>query len=143
MKFLQTIIEGFVGFVMRNPLLVLILFLIGFGAPSVVKGIALFILYTCLSVFILFAVFAFWFNYKIRKAQRRMGRQFEQQGAWGYRTTDGRTGGGAQGGFGGFSSRPKNPSEGEVRVHHTGPQPEKRISDDVGDYVDFEETKQK
>ncbi len=125
---------------MNNPFLMLILLVLLVGAPSLAKGITLFILYSLLSVFILFIIVAFWFDYKVRKAQREMGRQFEQQGAWGYRRTDG-THSGAQGGFGGFGSRPKNPTEGEVRVHQTGNTPEKRISNDVGDYVDFEETK--
>lgn len=31
--------------------------------------------------------------------------------------------------------------EGEVKVYSTGQQQEKRISEDVGDYVDFEEVK--
>ena len=32
--------------------------------------------------------------------------------------------------------------EGRVSVHPTSEQPQKRVSDDVGDYVDFEEVKQ-
>ena len=32
--------------------------------------------------------------------------------------------------------------EGEVRLHKTSAAPEKRISTEVGDYVDFEETKE-
>ena len=31
--------------------------------------------------------------------------------------------------------------EGEVRVHRTSGEPEKRVSKDVGDYIDFEEEK--
>ena len=31
--------------------------------------------------------------------------------------------------------------EGEVKVYRTSETPEKRVSEDVGDYVEFEETK--
>ncbi len=129
--------EGLVNYVKRNPLWVLFLILIVVGAPNVAKGITLFVLYTCLSILILFVILSFWFTWRVRKAQREMGREFERQGFWGYRSQGGTQSGG-QGGFGGYASRP---AEGEVRVHKTGDTPEKRISNDVGDYVDFEETK--
>ena len=49
-------------------------------------------------------------------------------------------------GFGGFGSpfaeQPRKEREGEVKVHKTPGMPEKRVSKDVGDYVDFEEEKQ-
>ena len=49
-------------------------------------------------------------------------------------------------GFGGFGSpfaeQPRKEREGEMKVHKTPGTPEKRVSKDVGDYVDFEEEKQ-
>jgi hypothetical protein len=50
------------------------------------------------------------------------------------------------GGFsGGFSERARrtnnNPNEGDVKIITTSEQPQKRVNDNVGDYVDFEEVK--
>ena len=41
-----------------------------------------------------------------------------------------------------FAERERRGREGEVRVHKTAGTPEKRVSKDVGDYVDFEEEKE-
>lgn len=37
----------------------------------------------------------------------------------------------------------RNPNEGEVKIYTTSEQPQKRVSDQVGDYVEFEEVKPK
>ena len=42
-----------------------------------------------------------------------------------------------------FADRERRGREGEVRVHRTAGTPEKRVSKDVGDYVDFEEEKER
>ena len=46
-------------------------------------------------------------------------------------------------GFGSpFAGEPRKGREGEVKVYKTSETPEKRVSRDVGDYVEFEETKE-
>jgi hypothetical protein len=51
-----------------------------------------------------------------------------------------------QGGFYGRTNTQSDygrSAEGEVRVHTTSEQPQKRVNENVGDYVDFEEVKEK
>lgn len=67
------------------------------------------------------------FRYRIRRAMRdadERGEEFK-----GYTRN-----------FGGYqnTSRPRNPDEGKVRIKDST-QPKKRVSDDVGEYVDFKE----
>ncbi len=123
MNVLTAIINGIAGFVRRNPLLILIILVLAVGAPAVLKGIALFILYGMLGVIIIILAFVLWVRWNMRQARRRMDEQ-------GYR------------GFGSASGQTQKRREGEVRVHRTADTPEKRVSKDVGDYVDFEETKE-
>lgn len=67
------------------------------------------------------------FRYKVRKAQREASERGEEFRGYTWR-------------FGGFqnTSRPSNPNEGRVRVDG-GTTTKKRVSDDVGEYVDFKE----
>ena len=67
------------------------------------------------------------FRYKIRKAQREAQERGEEFRGYTWN-------------FGGYqnTSRPRNPEEGKVRVK-TAPKTTKRVSNDVGEYVDFKE----
>lgn len=129
MKFLTAIIDALVGFVQRNPLTVLLIILLAVGAPALLRGIALFVLYFLLGIVLLGAVAALYFRWRINKVRRQMEEQFGEFAG--------------QDPFGGpFTGRqPKR--EGEVKVYKTAETPEKRVSKNVGDYVDFEETKEK
>ena len=133
MKFILAIIDSLVGFVQRNPLTTLVILVLAIGAPALLKGIALFILYFLMGI-ILLAVAAFlffrWRIYKVRKQmEEQFGEGFGQQGQ-------------ARDGFGSpFAEEPRKQREGEVKVHKTSETPEKRVSKDVGDYVEFEEEK--
>ena len=64
-----------------------------------------------------------------REMEERFGREFGPERPGGFRQ-----------GFGGGA--PRTPREGEVKVRRTSGAPEKRVAEDVGDYVDFEETKE-
>lgn len=133
MRFLTDIIDTLAGFVQRNPLTVLVIVILAIAAPAVLKGIALFILYFLMGLILLILALVLLFRWRIYKARKQMEEQFGRGGF------DPR-----QGGFGSpFSQEepPRNSREGEVRVHRTPGAPEKRVSKDVGDYIDFEEEK--
>lgn len=76
------------------------------------------------------------FRYRMRKIQQQMNEQGAQQGAQ-YRTYTWHFGGGHQSAEKTNSSQ-ANRNEGRVRVE-TSVKPQKRVNDDVGEYVDFEE----
>lgn len=123
MRFLAAILDALVAFVQRNPLFVLCVVVLALAAPSLLKGVAAFVLYMFLGFFLLIGILLLLlFRWRIYRVQRGMEEQFGR----GFRTGD------ASG---------QRRREGDVRVHKTGGVPEKRISRDVGDYVDFEETK--
>jgi hypothetical protein len=70
--------------------------------------------------------------YRVRRMSRKMEdqarEQSQQRGFYGRTNT--------QSDYG-------RSAEGEVRVHTTSEQPQKRVNENVGDYVDFEEVKEK
>ena len=71
----------------------------------------------------------------LMKQAQRMQRQMEEQfGAGGF-------GAGYGSGRGARTEGSSRQQEGEVKVYRTSETPEKRVSEDVGDYVEFEETK--
>ncbi len=120
MEFLKAIIDAAVGFVRRNPLLCLLILFLAIAAPAVLKGIAVFVLYFILGMLLLGAVAVFMLRWRLRRLQREMEERF---------------------GPGAGASSERNAGEGEVRVYRTADAPRRRVADDVGDYVDFEETK--
>lgn len=132
MNFLLAIIDSIVEWVRRNPLTCMLLVMIAVFAPSlfgaIFIGIAIVIL--LLLAIPIFGIF------KLRRMSRKMEEQArqQQQGFGGYQ----------QQGFGQQrQSRNRNTNEGEVKVYATEEATEKRVSDDVGEYVDFEEVKNK
>lgn len=125
MLFLTAIIDALVAFVRRNPLFCLLLVVLAVGAPALLRGIAVFILYFILAILMLGLLAAFMLRWRLTRMQRRMEEQFRQGGT-----------------FRGTYGEPRQPAqEGEVKVHRTAEAPEKRVAHGVGDYVDFEETK--
>lgn len=138
MKFLMAIVDSLVAFVQRNPLTVLVILLLALVAPALLKGIATFVLYVILGFLLAGVLLLLLFGWRVRSMQRRMEEQLNEQfGRSGQRN--------ASSGRGGFRSSRGNASsrrrEGEVHVYETSDRPEKRVSEDVGDYVDFEETR--
>ena len=124
MNFLTAIIDSLVAFVRRNPLTVLV----------ILRGLATVILYLVLGFVLFIVVVLLMMRWRLYKVQQQVRRQFEEQQR---RTESGSSH------FGPFGRRTQSPSEGEVKIRHTGSKSEKRIADDVGDYVEFEETKEK
>lgn len=121
-KLWNSIVEGF----KNTPLFVFIILAILVTAPSLLG----YMLYAILGLIILgvaaFGILA----WRMQRVQREVMDQFRKQGEksghqqYSYR-----------------SSRRKAQNEGDVSIHATTAMPEKRISDDVGEYVDFKEEK--
>ena len=127
MNFLSAIIDSFLGFVSRNPLTTIIIVMLLVFAPSVfgvlfIGVIVLLFLTLAIPAFLLF---------RLRRASRICLEQarHESQQSYSHREY-------TQQGY----SQPK--SEGDVKVHATTQQPQKRVNDNVGDYVEFEEVKE-
>ena len=137
MNFFTAIIDSLAGFVQRNPLTTLLIVILALGAPALLKGIALFILYFLMGIVVLAIVLMLVFRWRIYKVRKQMEEQFGE--GFGHHTR----GGSRQRNSGSpFAERERRGREGEVRVHKTAGTPEKRVSKDVGDYVDFEEEKE-
>ena len=127
MNFLSAIIDSFLGFVSRNPLTTIIIVMLLVFAPSVfgvlfIGVIVLLLLTLAIPAFLLF---------RLRRASRNFQERtrHESQQSYSRRKYN-------QQGY----SQPK--SEGDVKVHATTQQPQKRVNDNVGDYVEFEEVKE-
>ena len=137
MNFLTAIINALVGFVQRNPLTVLVILILAIAAPALLKGVALFFLFVVMSILILAVALILVFRWRMNKVRRQMEEQFGE--GFGEQTRGGfrqRNSGSP------FAERERRGREGEVRVHKTAGTPEKRVSKDVGDYVEFEEEKE-
>ena len=106
MNFILAIIDSLVGFVQRNPLTTLLIVILALGAPALLKGIALFILYFLMGLVILVVVLMLAFRWRIYKVRKQMEQQFgegfgQQSGPKGF------------GGFGSpFAEQPRKEREG-------------------------------
>lgn len=110
MNFILAIIDSLAGFVQRNPLTMLLIVILALGAPALLKGIALFILYFLMGLVILVVVLMLAFRWRIYKVRKQMEQQFGE----GFGQQSGPKG------FGGFGS-PLNPGNArEARVEGCG-----------------------
>lgn len=131
MRYLLAIIDSLAGFVQRNPMTVLVILLLAIGAPAVLKGIALIILYFVMGLLVFVLVGILLLRWQMNRVRRQMEERFgtgqrPQGGSW----QNAR-----------HAGRQSSAREGEVHVHRTSQTPEKRVSESVGDYIDFEEEK--
>ena len=105
MRFLTEIVDALAGFVQRNPLTVLLVVVLAVGAPALLKGIALFILYFFMGLLLLVVAGLLFFRWRVCKMRREMeerfGREFGPERPGGFRQ-----------GFGGGA--PRTPREGET-----------------------------
>ncbi len=153
MNIFTIIFDSIVGFIRRNPLTITIIIMVAIFAPSLF-GAALIGLLIGALLLLLIPLFVFWRLYRqARRIEREGGKA---KGGFGdfhtfFDGVGGDNRGGywnsrrGRGGFGGFSrgfnNTQQNPNEGDVKVYTTSEQPQKRVNDNVGDYVDFEEVK--
>lgn len=128
MNFLIGIIDALVGFVRRNPLLALLVAVLALGAPALLRGIAIFILYFIMTLLVLGVAIALYLRWRLARVRREMEERFGASGAQGFGPDFGR------------GPRGDARREGDVEVRRTADVPEKRVASDVGDYVEFEET---
>ena len=122
MNFLSAIIDSFLGFISRNSLTTIIIVMLLVFAPSFFGALLIGVV---VLVLILLAIPLFML-FRLRRASRNFQEQARHESQQGY----------SQQGY----SQPK--SEGDVKVHTTPQQPQKRVNDNVGDYVEFEEVKE-
>ena len=122
MNLILWIIDAIVGFVRRNPIFCLVVLILALGAPSLLAGIASLILYIILGIVVAMVVVSLVLRWRIGKLTDDFRQQQQQQ----YRN----------------SQQYGRSREGDVSIRIDPEQTEKRISDDVGDYVDFVEEKE-
>ena len=127
MEFINRLVDSFVAFVRRNPILCLFILLMALASPSMVAGVFKVILYIVMFFILMMLLGGLYLNYRIK----RLRRQAEDQMRGGNGTYSRST-------YREYGNQPKQPREGEVSVHQTEPK-EKKINSNVGDYVDFED----
>lgn len=76
MKYLMAVIDALVGFVQRNPLTVLVILILALGAPALLKGIALFILYFIMGFVLLLVAGVLLFRWRIYRCAKGDGGAF-------------------------------------------------------------------
>ncbi|MFR9533392.1 MAG: DUF4834 family protein [Rikenellaceae bacterium] len=113
------------------------LIFIAIASPSLFFGALQVIFYIVAGIVILLMILSLIFRAKIRRMQREMEERMGQG--------TGHSQGSSQtyGSFFGGQSRSRNQSDDDVKVYKQSGTGEKKISEDVGDYVDFEEVKEK
>lgn len=129
MNFLFAIIDSIVEWIRRNPLTCMLLVMVAVFAPSLFG--AMFIAIGVVALLLLAIPIIGLF--KLRRMSRRMEEQSRQQGF----------GQGFSGNNFSGQSHTRSSNEGEVKIYTTDEANEKRVSDNVGEYVDFEEVKNK
>ena len=124
MNFLFEIIDSIVEWIKRNPLTCILLVMIAVFAPGLYGAIFIGIGIVVLLLLAIPIIGIF----KLRRMSRKIEDEARQQQ-----------------GFGGFAgqNRTRTSNEGEVKVYTTEEATEKRVNDKVGEYVDFEEVKNK
>lgn len=136
MNFLIGLIQGAVDLIRRNPLTFLVILLLAVAAPSVLVGVAGFILYLLLALFVLGLILVLALRWRLARLRREM----EREGADSARRTRTYTYTWRSGGSGRRTTA-STEEAGDVRIYKTDRTPEKRVSQEVGEYVDFEEVK--
>lgn len=130
MNFLSALIDSIIDFVRRNPLMTTLIIMLMVFAPSAfgvlfIGIMVVLLLLLAIPIFLLF---------RLRRASRHIeeeARRASQQAR-------------GQQFYGGQAYNQQSPKqEGEVKVYTTSQQPQKRVNENVGDYVDFEEVKDK
>ena len=122
MNFLSLLIDSIIDFVRRNPLTTTIIIMLMVFAPSAfgvlfVSIMVVLLLLLAIPIFLLFRLRRA--SRHIEDEARRASQQAHNQQFYGRQSTK------------------------QVKVYTTSQQPQKRVNDNVGDYVEFEEVKEK
>lgn len=156
MNIISIILDSILSYIRRNPLTVTIIVMIAVFAPSLF-GAALIGLLIGALILLIGPLFMLW---RLMRQAERGGKSSSGRGFRGFYTNfdgnphnsqqsynrggtyqRGQGFGSAHRGSAHSGSSQRNPNEGQVRVFTTSEQPQKRVSDNVGDYVEFEEVK--
>lgn len=157
MNILRIIIFGLLAFIERNPIFCLFLLLVAIVAPALFKVVGWIILGIIALFFVILGI-GWW---RMRKMQRELNNQFRQTASGAGFNASGTAGG--FNGFGGFSTggmtleelvrqmqaqadaakrnSANNTNSQTTTTTTTTGSTQKKVSDKVGDYVDFEEVK--
>ena len=119
MNIFSAIIDSIVSFVKENPLTVIIIVMLIAFAPQLVGGMLIGLL-ILLGIILLIPALMY---FRLRRMSRRMEQESQQARQNQHNTY----------------RQNQNNREGEVKVYTTSNRPQKRVNEDVGDYVDFEE----
>lgn len=122
MNIFFAIIDSIVEFIKSNPLTTLFIVMLMVFAPSFVGSVLIGIL-ILVALLMLIPIFMY---FRLRRISRRMEQQAKSHQQYTYTA---------------YNKEQQQSREGEVNVYTTSKRPEKRVSDNVGDYVDFEEVK--
>ena len=119
-------IDSILNYIQRNPLTTIIIVMLMVFAPSVFGAL----LVGVVIVLLLLLAIPLYMLYRGRRVSRKMEEQAREQSH--------------QGGYSRSSAGAEygRSQEGEVRVHATSEHKQKRVNENVGDYVDFEEVKE-
>ena len=123
MEFINRLVDSFVAFVRRNPILCLFILLMALASPSMVAGVFKVILYIVMFFILLMLLGGLYLSYRLNRLRKDAEEQQMRNASGSYRN---------------YGHKTQQPREGEVSVHQTEPQ-EKKINSNVGDYVDFED----
>jgi len=156
MNIISIILDSILSYIRRNPLTVTIIVMIAVFAPSLF-GAALIGLLIGALILLIGPLFMLW---RLMRQAERGGKSSSGRGFRGFYTNfdgnphnsqqsynrggtyqRGQGFGSADSGSAHSGSSQRNPNEGQVKVFATSEQPQKRVSDSVGDYVEFEEVK--
>ena len=155
MNILRIIIFGLLAFIERNPIFCLFLLFVAIVAPALFKVVGWIIL-GIIALFLVILGIGWW---RMRKMQRELNNQFRQTASGAGFNASGSAGG--FNGFGGFSTggmtleelvrqmqaqadaakrnSANNANSQTTTTTTTSGSTQKKVSDKVGDYVDFEE----
>ena len=140
MNWIFAILDAIVEWIRRNPLTCILLVMLVVFVPSAFGAILIAIAVVALLLLAIPLIGIL----KLRRMSKKMGEQARHQ-SFGGQGFGGQGFGGQGFGGQGFTQErhTRNSSEGEVRVYPTNEAAEKRVNDKVGEYVDFEEVKNK
>lgn len=122
MNIFFAIIDSIVQFIKANPLTTLFIVMLVVFAPSLAGGMFIGLL-ILLAVILLIPIIML---FRLRRIARRMEQEAKSHQQYTYTS---------------YNEPQQQNREGEVNIYTTSQRPKKRVNDNVGDYVDFEEVK--
>ena len=121
MNIFSAIIYSIINFIKENPLTTLFIVMMMVFAPQLVGGMLIGLL-ILVGVLLLIPIISL---FRLRRLSRRMEQEQKSHRQYTHQQ----------------HHKQQQSREGEVNVYSTSERPQKRVSDNVGDYVDFEEVK--